>query len=100
MVIKDVPPQPMPMISVHVGNIIPPILLALSSGPILGSCPCAMPQNTKESLNNLISEGKPDNQIQCVYCHYVGNSISTKVLLGFFIYIQELPYADTMKGPE
>ena len=54
MVIKDVPPQPMPMISVHVGNIIPPILLALSSGPILGSCPCAMPQNTNESLNNLI----------------------------------------------
>ena len=100
MVIEDVPPQPLPMISVHVGNIIPPILLALSSGLILGSCPCAMPQNTKESLNNLISEGKPDNQIQCVYCHYVGNSISTKVLLGLFIYIQELPYADTMKGPE
>ena len=54
MVIEDVTPEPVQIISVHVGNIIPPIFLALSSGAILGSCPCAMPQNTNESLNNLI----------------------------------------------
>mgnify|MGYP001803679972 CR=1 FL=1 len=34
------PPQPVPRIPVHVGNIIPPIFVALNSDAILGRCQC------------------------------------------------------------
>ena len=100
-VIEDMPPQPVPRIPVHVGNIIPPIFVALSSDAILGRCQCAsVPCQTNESLNNLYGPCMRRKTGQGVYCHYVGHSSSTKVLLGFLIYIQELAYADTMKGPE
>ena len=55
--IDDMPPQLVPRISEHVGNIIRPLFLALSSDAILGRCQRAMTQNANESFNNLIGLG-------------------------------------------
>ena len=80
------PPQPVPTISVHASNIIPPIFVALSSDGIVGRCQCAVSEYQWVSQQSVMVISAKENRTieSSVYCHCIGHPSSTKVLLVFW----------------